>query len=494
MEELNMSNPSTISTRALSSDEPSISNPTLQIDWENVKVIKLNGSGNMEIDAPWVFKEGNSVNIPLNYCQDIKKEDGWTMLSHTMIRQNMDYPNYMLFYNRYTGILKGFYYNPQNINNQSFVWALEANNPTSIFTSNTLIQRPMNSTEAYLTSSNIVRNSRFDFGQLSPGWNCFSFELCYGTLNNAPIVSVKGFNAQKSTIKLFGTYAGEVIIPITVKEPSGLKSLVSGIGKIVGIGSAIIPQLSTVSTAISAASAILGHTSLYKSKTNLTNIRATSSGNITLTGTSLTSLSGAATELYDIDLKRLNNNNELGVWNLSATPEFTYPMYKEVSAFLDENRNIEYYSGYIGVSKSRLKSLIVINPKLKAEIDNVQIENAVFFTKYPSRYLISHNGVDTYYPTHLDYYLQPSRPIKYSNSLAYVYDTSKALFDTVLEDLLLNITIKITYKNGNVLLSSRVYKPRFKSVDNKNEIINSIKASGRNAYMLRSLSPSNKPM
>jgi hypothetical protein len=72
-------------TRALSANYSSISNPTLHRNWENVDTIYLNGGG--QIDAPWIVKEGNSMNIPENYRTDIKKEDGWIMLSHTLLSQ-----------------------------------------------------------------------------------------------------------------------------------------------------------------------------------------------------------------------------------------------------------------------------------------------------------------------------------------------------------------------------------------------------------------------
>lgn len=479
MDDSNTSNVTPVSTRAFSADEVSISNPTLQTDWENVKVIKLNRGG--DTDAPWVYKEGNSIDIPLNYRTDIKKEDGWIMLSHTMIYQVTTDPDYILFYNKYTGILKGFYFNRQNINNQSFLWALEAKNPTSIFCSNALIQGPMNTTQTYVTSSNIVRSSNFDFGQLNPGWNCFSFELCYGTLNNAPIISVKGFNTEESTINLSGNYSGEVVIPVTSEEPSGLKSLVSGISKVVGVGAAIIPQLRVVSTAISVASGIMGHTSLYKSKTNVTNIRATSSGKVELTGTSFTSLKGAATEIYDIDLKRLNNNNELGVWNLSATPEVVYPKCSRLMRAVlpttpDDNDHFGYDIGNVNLDISDLYSLIVVNPALLSEINSYRIVEKTFFTQGFLRFK-SLASAENYYPTDFEFY------IKYNSSTYDKIQSLKRYHVNSPDDftnMLLCLTIEFSYKNGSTVLSSRVFKPNFKCIDNMSDI----KQSNSNAYFV----------
>lgn len=41
----------------------STSNPDLYEDWENVQTIMLN-QGNLDVYAPWVVRQGNSVNIP----------------------------------------------------------------------------------------------------------------------------------------------------------------------------------------------------------------------------------------------------------------------------------------------------------------------------------------------------------------------------------------------------------------------------------------------
>ncbi len=238
---INKDSVNTSTTKAFSLDIPSKSNPMLHNNWENVTTIFLNGGGT--IDAPWVFREGNSMNIPLNYRIDIKKEDGWKMLSHTMLDQSSEQPNYILFYNPLRGLVKGFYYNRYPIKNNSLIWVMEAKSPTTIFPSNKIIQNSLNSKEQYISTSNINEDSQFNFGHLNQGWNAFSFELSYSTVDNAPIVSIKAYNHETSNLTAAGDYSGEVIIPVPKEDPSGLKSLVSTVGKIANAGSSIIPQL-----------------------------------------------------------------------------------------------------------------------------------------------------------------------------------------------------------------------------------------------------------
>lgn len=50
---------------------------------------------------------------------DIKKEDGWVFLS----TPNKDIgSDYLIFYNKYTGILKVFYYNQNSFLSNNAVW------------------------------------------------------------------------------------------------------------------------------------------------------------------------------------------------------------------------------------------------------------------------------------------------------------------------------------------------------------------------------------
>ena len=460
-------------TRALSANDSSISNPTLHRDWENVNTIYLNGGG--QIDAPWLVKEGNSMNIPENYRTDIKKEDGWIMLSHTLLSQSSSEPNYILLYNPNRGIVKGFYYNLENIKNQSFIWVMEATNPTSIFSSNTLIQNPLNTTNSYTTTSNIVESSQFSFGALNQGWNAFSFELPYGTTNNAPIIAIKGYNNESSTVTLSGTYSGEVIIPITSTQSSDASSIISAIKGALSAVSSVVPGLGSVNQAVSVASSILGNTSLFKSKTSITNIRATSSGKINLTGNSFTEFGGTATSINNIDLKKLNNNNELGLWGLSSNPVITYP---ETVIANPESENyygeITYYRANLNYDTPNIKSLITINPLIKNNITSYSVTYN-FFSQDASLFINTTNATN-YHTTDFYYYLD--YPAYNSNSrYTFLYNTNRV--QDALDPILMNITVTFTYNDGSSFISSRVFKPTFQQINNQETLVNSLTGAGR---------------
>lgn len=349
----------------------SISNPDLYDNWENTEEIKLNGGS--IVDAPWVYNPGNSINIPYDFRVDIKKENGWIMLGHTMEKQESAEPNYILFYNRKTGILKGFYYNRDPFNNNSFLWVLEAASPTSVFPSNTLAQGTLNYKSKFVTTSNVVEQSTFDFAQLNAGWNAFSFEFPYGTVDNDPTISIKGYSNQKSVITGSGNYSGEVLIP-NAGGATGFASIMNVLGSVAGVVSTFVPQVSTVTAAISLAGTVLGNTSLYKSSS--TTVRATSSGHFTLEASSFTSLGGAVYSINDIPLKKLNENNDLGLWTLSASP--TYKCDKYTRAFVKPNGS---YSVNIKMNiKEPILDLVTINPLIKNSIVSYKVISTQFFS------------------------------------------------------------------------------------------------------------------
>ena len=93
----------------------SLAPPNFEQDWENQTSIQL--TDNKVVDLPWV--EYAPTSIIYDIRMDIKKEDGWVFLS----TPNKDIgSDYLIFYNKYTGILKVFYYNQNSFISNNPVW------------------------------------------------------------------------------------------------------------------------------------------------------------------------------------------------------------------------------------------------------------------------------------------------------------------------------------------------------------------------------------
>lgn len=135
---------------------------------------------------PWA--SGSASIIPFDVRNDIKEADGWKVLYSTIDiigynrRKNPadSKANYLLLYNRYTGILKGFVYlNTGEYKNNNAFWVLNIPQKTSLFNFTGEFAEPSNSVEAPHTVvlSNITTNT-FTHG-FENGWNCFMVELAY---------------------------------------------------------------------------------------------------------------------------------------------------------------------------------------------------------------------------------------------------------------------------------------------------------------------------
>lgn len=97
-----------------SNQEDSFVNSRNAISWFDCnKCILPSGA---EVHLPW--SAATTTSIPEEVREDVKEEDGWRILFTTVdisgysetVTDADDSGNYLLLYNRYTGMLKGFYY------------------------------------------------------------------------------------------------------------------------------------------------------------------------------------------------------------------------------------------------------------------------------------------------------------------------------------------------------------------------------------------------
>lgn len=462
-------------TRAASvSVQPaSTSNPTLYDDWENVNTINLNGGGC--IDSPWYDGGTDTPNIPWSYCTDIKKADGWKMLLHTIIDSGYAGHNRMLFYNEKTGTFKGFYYNRAQIQNQSLLWTMKSAAPTSIFLRNQFTQEPLNTTNQMVTTSNIVKTSRHQFNPLNPGWNAFSFEFPYGSTYKSPTIDLFGAHVSVSEINLNGNYSGEVIIPFPTGSSqsllssvlSAVTSIASGISGFGFVSSAFSSLVWDIDTALSLMGTLFGsRTWLVKRGSGVVNIKATSSGNIALNGNSVTENEGTIPLLL-FDIRNLNGNRDIGVWNMATTPRFTVKKVGQMYPLNPEPCDTCFANA--GPVKNFTDSDIVMNPDLASSIRRVNITGYNLFvqgspdfasglnldgTKISNECYLTDLGFTA--PNYGGHTTIPGREPLYAYSLANNFPNLKV-----------NITVEIEYNDGTMVTSSRNFDTDVTLEDNR---------------------------
>lgn len=173
-------------TRAIADESRvSVSNPDLLSNWENVQTITLNTIGtptqNRKVTSPW--SDGASIQLSDKFRKDIKQEDGWKMLFHTFKEVGLDEKqNYMCLYNIFTGYLKFFYYYEGEQKSQGTQWYIRTSNGenTKLFNLTDYITKV--DTAQCEHNSVLLSNLTGDpTNGIIPGWNGFEFEVPYCT-------------------------------------------------------------------------------------------------------------------------------------------------------------------------------------------------------------------------------------------------------------------------------------------------------------------------
>jgi hypothetical protein len=75
-------------------------------DWETADYMPAPAGTNILV--PWASSANKS--FPLIYGTDIKKADGWALVYNTFSPQSFTQPAYFILYNKYRGLLRGYFY------------------------------------------------------------------------------------------------------------------------------------------------------------------------------------------------------------------------------------------------------------------------------------------------------------------------------------------------------------------------------------------------
>lgn len=93
-------------------------------DWENQKTVEIYyDRGLSSVNTPW-SPNAMITTLPQEICDDVRKKDGWEMAFSTLGTTSLEGANYFGLYNKYTGILRIFYY-VSNVWNSGSEYCLE---------------------------------------------------------------------------------------------------------------------------------------------------------------------------------------------------------------------------------------------------------------------------------------------------------------------------------------------------------------------------------
>ena len=183
-----------------------VSTTSAVFDWEEISRITL--FGNYPVTLPWY--SGASATIPQCIKNDYKASDGWKLLynycTDPQVMENGKF--YLIFYNIFSGRLRGFFYNVNNITgSQTTYWLLHFSEKSPILNDIDLDTKPLDYTpqETYIYTTNITQNIAKAVGY---GWNSFEFDLLIYDPNIGDknlTIDISAYDSNESTLDITGS-------------------------------------------------------------------------------------------------------------------------------------------------------------------------------------------------------------------------------------------------------------------------------------------------
>lgn len=359
--------------------------------WESWTMMRL--SNGEKVNLPWNSTSTTSA-VPHDILEDVKYIDGWDLIHYLLDDiSGDDYQGnspYLIFHNRYTGILKVFYY----LSSDSFypnnhgIWQIDIDTDTSLFAfQNNPISKISEKNKDTYYVSNITSSATHGF---TIGWNCFQIELAYDPSQSGWLtISTLASN----TVELSFTGNLEAETEGLMTTSNGKNSYGSGIAKIagneagnwiknrindntiLGISTSIISEGVKAIVTAGVGSVIDALTGLFKSDNSSKSLQLTTNGTFEFEGTAtFNSTTGIAPIELNLDP---SNIGYLGVWGLQEEPTLLFTPY----AVLKSPQ--EYTNGYtreylVNIVNSNATASIVLNPELKQYISTSSLTTSYY--------------------------------------------------------------------------------------------------------------------
>ena len=344
-------------------EKPITRSPTSSWDECNKCIIYTGDS----VPLPW--SSSTTCSIPLDIRQDVNQSDGWRLLysnvkivgyNHTV--DNLYGASYLILYNRYSGVLKGFYYAPDVQQNNNAYWVLTIpQTNTKLFNFAADFATPANSSSTQeIVLSNVSKNG-VTHG-FEKGWNCFMQELAYDENSLNETLEIMGYSMNQATYNFSGAYhsTSSGTILSSLQGSSAIASgIISGLASAVGdsaknwiinntatpnnpnkpikktLSSTILQNLSSnvLPTLLSTGINVVFGSLIGQGGSTTYGLDFTTNGTVDISGTGVSPASGNIMPIAGIPLN--STGERLGVWNLVGAPKFLIANIPELVYYYD---------------------------------------------------------------------------------------------------------------------------------------------------------------
>lgn len=383
---------------------------SIEQNWEKWETVIL-ASGDT-VQVPW-NKNNTSGAVPYDIRNDIEAKNGWDLIAHTVNGYGSQGKNYLIFHNKYTGILKVFYYmepGQSNLQNTA-IWKLYFEVPSSNLAfadEYAALSTRKDKREIYL--SNLTNDDTRGF---TLGWNCFQTELAYdpdfagGMLQIIPfsmttsqilldgnleantdgfIISTTNSNIMRGSVNVAANFAGEKAEE-TIKE-AAQKGVFKKIGSVLAKGAGSIVKLG-ISKLLGT---FVGGFNQQHQTTQSVQLRT--KGTVTIKGNEMTPATGAVVGLsFSINPQDVG---KLGVWSLKETPTVRLNPFGLHKMQAPNAEYVQFYninSPY--VYSLDLQEILNINPEILSQVEKYEIEGTVYETDSVVARDVLHQGMSS---------------------------------------------------------------------------------------------------
>ena len=348
-------------------------------------------TGYTTVNLPW-YQGDKETNLPEGFCDDITPEMGWEWVLNRCGSRSIVSNNFFAVYNKYTGILRFFYYMPQSTNTgNDHVWQVSMTDnlathttiPYGVPDDRTLTNKAaINQTGSgtYMDYITPWVDYRSNDGLIVPnaGWWAFDVDLSLTrpealSADDNIKLQMRSWNTTHTSLystmmakingEMKGSFEGQTKTPLIA---SSSKGLFGRVGDLVKLGTKITNTVKDIYSG-NAVGAIKGGVDLAKNGASLASGKTKASGgatsgtfdgtfegtiNMMMNGTINTDgvISGsqptvgvASPTFYLKDFDTKNSHLGQGVWNLKKTPVvYAINNLHEVTYFQKEHDDAEF--------------------------------------------------------------------------------------------------------------------------------------------------------
>ena len=378
-------------------------------------------TGYTTVNLPW-YEGTKQTNLPEGFCDDVTPEMGWEWVANYCGNRSVVNNNFFALYNKYTGILRFFYYMPQGTDTgNDHVWQVSMTDnlathttiPYGVPDDRTLTNKAaINQTGSgtYMDYITPWVDYRSNDGLIVPndGWWAFDVDL---SLTRPETISdddniklqMRSWNTNHTSLystveanidgEMKGSFEGQTKTPLIA---SSSKGLFGRVGDLVKLGTKVKDAVTNLYSG-NVASAIKGGIDLAKNGSSLASGKTKASGgattgtfdgtfegtiNMMMNGTintdgviqgSQPTVGVASPTFYLKDFDTKNSLLGQGVWNLKKTPMVYAVNSQSTVDFWPENPNI-FAANWLFFDPSSVE--VELNPNVfpEDEIEWIQVD------------------------------------------------------------------------------------------------------------------------